>query len=137
MTDAQVDTTRSPFYEWLDHATIRDVVHRALALPVGERLILLKGLIPTLVDELGEVAVEQFLDDLATKAHRYREALTHPGQGGATRETRGETLGGPTPEGEVHVDVARDSRRPGGRALERQAEAKLWAERPSFEASSE
>jgi hypothetical protein len=125
----QVDTTRSPFYEWLDHAAIRDLVHRAIALPVGERLTLLKGLIPSLVDDLGEIAVEQFLDELGTKAHRYREALTHRGIGGAMRETRGETLGGPTPDGEMHVDVARDPRRPGGRALERKAEAELWASR--------
>jgi hypothetical protein len=129
MTESYVDTNRSPFYEWLDHAAIRDLVHRALALPVGERLILLKGLIPSLVDDLGEVAVEQFLDELGTKAHRYREALTHPGVGGALRETPGEALGGPTPDGEMHVDVARDPRRPGGRALERKAEAELWASR--------
>jgi hypothetical protein len=127
--DARVDTTRSPFYEWLDHAAIRELLHQAVALPVGERLILLKGLIPSLVDDLGEIAVEQFLSELGTKAHRYREAISHPGVGGAGRETRGETIGGPTPDGEVHVDVARDPRRPGGRALERKAEAELWAAR--------
>ena len=97
--DARVDTTRSPFYEWLDHAAIRELLHQAVALPVGERLILLKGLIPSLVDDLGEIAVEQFLSELGTKAHRYREAMTHPGVGGAGRETRGETIGGPTPYG--------------------------------------
>jgi hypothetical protein len=54
--DARVDTTRSPFYEWLDHAAIRGLLHQAVALPVGERLILLKGLVPSLVDDLGEIA---------------------------------------------------------------------------------
>lgn len=121
-----VDARHSPFYAWLDNAAIRTLVQGALALPPGERLVLIKGLIPSLVDDLGDVAVEAFLDEVRTKARRYTEALTHPGEGGATRSTPGEPLGGPIPTGEAHLAGARDPRRPGGRALERAWEAALW-----------
>ena len=122
-----VDMARSPFYAWLDHESIRNLVHAALALPVGERLVLIKGLIPGLVDALGLAAVEAFLDEIRVKARRYEEALAHPGEGSATRVTASEQLGGPTPGGEVHLAGTRDPRRPGGRALERQWEAELWS----------
>ena len=121
-----VDAHRSPFYAWLDHAAIRELVHGALALPVGERMVLIKGLIPGLVDDAGHREVDEFLDELRTKARRYAEAVAHPGEGGATRLTEGEPLGGPVPEGEAHLEGTRDPRRPGGRALERQWEAALW-----------
>ena len=123
-----VDTHRSPFYAWLDHAAIRELVHSALALPAGERMVLIKGLIPGLVEESGIDAVDTFLEDVRTKARRYAEALAHPGEGGASRETSGEPLGGPTPDGHVHLPGARDASRAGGRALEREWEATLWNE---------
>lgn len=125
-----VDARHSPFYAWLDNAAIRALVHGALSLPPGERLVLIKGLIPGLVDDIGDAAVEAFLDELRTKARRYAEAVAHPGEGGATRSTSGEPLGGPIPGGggEAHLSGTRDPRRPGGRALERQWEAAFWNE---------
>lgn len=125
-----VDARSSPFYAWLDHATLRDLVRRARALPPGERLVLLKALIPGLIEDLGDQPVQEFLDELRTKADRYAEAVAHPGRGGATRRTPGELLGGPVPwpEGHLHLGGARDPRRPGGRALERQWEAARWEE---------
>lgn len=121
-----IDTTRSPFYAWLDHESIRGLVNAALGLPTGERLVLMKGLVPGLVDELGLAPFDAFLDELRVKARRYDEALSHPGEGSATRETASEPLGGPTPHGEAHLVGTRNPRRPGGRALERRWEAELW-----------
>ena len=122
-----IDTTRSPFYTWLDHESIRNLVLAALALPVGERLVLMKGLVPGLVDDLGLDAFDAFLSEIRVKAQRYDEALSHPGEGAATRVTASEPLGGPTPHGEAHLVGMRNPRRPGGRALERRWEAELWS----------
>lgn len=118
--------TTSPFYEWLDHGRIRTLLHEVGALRPGERLVLLKGLVPALVESLGFEETEAFLTELATKARRYEEARTHPGEGRLHRETPGERLGGPTPAGHVHLANTRDPDRPGGRAAERTREAGIW-----------
>ena len=123
-----VDAKQSPFYAWIDHATIRDLVCGALALSAGERLVLIKGLIPSLVDDVGEAALVRFFDEMRIKAQRYAEAIAHPGEGGATRSTASEPLGGPIEQGEARLPGTRDPRRPGGRALERQWEAEFWNE---------
>lgn len=123
-----VDARQSPFYAWLDHATIRDLVRGALELSAGERLVLIKGLIPSLVDDIGEVALDRFLDEMRIKVQRYAEALAHPGEGSAARNTASEPLGGPIEHGEARLPGTRDPRRPGGRALERQWEAEFWNE---------
>lgn len=122
-----VDARTSPFYEWLDHDAIRALVHRALDLTPGERFVLVKGLIPGLVDAVGVGEVETFLDEVRTKARRYQEARTHPGEGLESREVPGERLGGPTPEGHAHIDGFRDPDRPGGPAAERAQEREAWA----------
>lgn len=88
--------------------------------------MLIKALIPGLVNQVGAAALDSFLVELGIKVHRYAEAIAHPGEGGATRRNPSEPLGGPTPEGEMHLRGTRDPRRPGGRALERQWEADLW-----------
>jgi hypothetical protein len=121
-----VDARHSPFYAWLDHATIRELIQGALDLSAGERLVLIKGLVPGLIDDVGEEAFEAFLDELRVKARRYTEAVAHPGEGGATRCTPSEPLGGPIRGGEAHLGGTRDPRRPGGRALEREWEAALF-----------
>jgi hypothetical protein len=126
--DDQVDVLHSPYYEWLDTDRIRDLVRRATALPVGERFVLMKALIPSLVAEAGLPCVEQLTVELLIKAQRYEEARAHPGQGGATRAVPGETIGGPTPSGEEHVGGPRDPRRPGGRHEEREWERAAWSE---------
>lgn len=116
----------SPFYQWLDHSRIRTLVHEVNALHPGERLVLLKGIIPALVTAFGADETEAFLRELATKAQRYDEALQHPGEGRLQRETPGEALGGPTPNGHRHLGGTRDPDRPGGRAAEREEEAAVW-----------
>lgn len=121
-----MDFPTSPFYQWLDHARIRQLVHEIGALHPGERLVLLKGIVPGLVAALGLNETEAFLGELATKARRYDEAERHPGEGRLERETPGEPLGGPTPAGHRHGAESRDADRPGGRAAERVREAGLW-----------
>jgi hypothetical protein len=123
-----VDARHSPFYAWLDHAAIRELVQGALNLSAGERLVLIKGLVPGLIDDIGDAAFEGFLDEVRVKARRYAEAVAHPGEGGAARRTASEPLGGAIIHGEAHLPGTRDPRRPGGRALERQWEAAFWNE---------
>jgi len=123
-----VDARHSPFYAWIDHVAIRALVRAAVDLPAGERLVLIKGLIPGLVDDIGVAAFESFLDEVRIKAQRYAEAVAHPGEGGATRRIASEPLGGPVRDGEAHLPGTRDPRRPGGRALERQWETAFWDE---------
>lgn len=125
-----VDSRKSPFYSWLDRPTIRNLVREARALSPGERLVLIKGLIPGLVEDMGVASVRAFLEELDTKAERYAEAVANPGRGGATRLTPSERLGGPVPgrRAHFHLEGRRDPRRPGGRALEREWESAAWAE---------
>ncbi|MGH7649102.1 MAG: hypothetical protein ACREND_13380 [Gemmatimonadaceae bacterium] len=123
-----VDKKHSPFYMWLDNVEIRRLVLQAEALTAGQRLVLIKGLIPGLVEAMGEAAVESFLGELLIKTQRFAEAVDHPGQGSATRLIPGEPLGGPVPAGEVHLPGTRNPRRPGGRAMEREWETALWEE---------
>ena len=126
-SDERVDARHSRFYEWLDNAAIRQLVHNFLELSVGERLVLLKGLVPELVTSMGLAEFDAFLAELQIKAHRFQEASDHPGEGRALRTTPGEQLGGPTPTGHEHLPITRDPDRPGGRAAERAVESELWA----------
>jgi hypothetical protein len=121
-----VDATRSPFYAWLDSTTIRELVQRADDLSAGELLVMIKGLLPRLIDDIGTAAFERFLDELRVKGQRYAEAVAHPGEGSAARRTPSEPLGGPITHGQAHLPGTRDPRRPGGRAGERRLEADFW-----------
>ena len=125
-SEAGVDAQQSPFYEWLDNATIRELVHQTLELSAGERLVLIKGLVPGLVRALGIAEFEAFLSEITIKARRFQEAVDHPGEGRAFRLTQGEELGGPTPAGHDHLAIARDPDARGAREAERAIEGELW-----------
>jgi len=129
-SEGPVDARRSPFYDWIDNAAIRDLVHRSHEVSAGERLVLIKGLVPGLVKSMGVVAFDAFLAEVSVKAHRFQEALDHPGDGRVVRATPGEQLGGPTPGGHDHIPVARDPDRAGARAAARAIEAELWSAIP-------
>ena len=124
--DAPVDAQHSPFYEWLDNATIRELVHRSLELSAGERLVLIKGLVPGLVEAMGVGEFDAFLTEIAVKARRFQEAVDHPGEGRAFRVTPGEELGGPMPAGHDHMPTAREPDQRGARAADRAHEGELW-----------
>ena len=70
-----------PSYDWLDHQEIRDLVNQANDVDPGERLVLLRGLVPGLVDALGPAGFDEFIDELRTNARRYDEARTRPVDG--------------------------------------------------------
>lgn len=124
--EAGVDARHSPFYEWLDNATIRQLVHRSLELSAGERLVLVKGLVPGLVEAMGLAEFEAFLVEVALKARRFQEAVDHPGEGRTFRATPGEELGGPRPAGHDHLPIAREPDHRGAREAERVIESELW-----------
>jgi hypothetical protein len=100
---------------------------RAAELSAGERLILIKGLVPGLVEEIGLGQFHAFLAEIATKARRFQEAVDHPGEGRASRTTAGEELGGPTPAGHEHLAIAREPDCRGAREAERVIETELWS----------
>ncbi|HEX5438146.1 MAG TPA: hypothetical protein VFW98_13355 [Gemmatimonadaceae bacterium] len=50
--------------------------------------MLIKGLIPVLIDDMGDEAVHAFLEGLATKAQRSAEAVANPGHGSAPPTAR-------------------------------------------------
>src|SRR5690349_12563489 len=124
--DAGVDARRSPFYEWMDNAAIRELVHAIRELSAGEQLVLIKGLIPGLVSAMGLAEFDAFLSEISTKARRFQEAVDHPGEGRELRATPGEELGGPTPAGHLHLPTARDPSHRGAREAERVTERELW-----------
>lgn len=117
-----------PFYAWLNHEGIRALVHDAGRLEPGERLVLIKGLVPGLVEALGIDEFDNFMAELRAKARRFEEARANPGSGHDARQSPGESLGGPTPDGHQHLDGHRNSHRPGGRDAERREEADAWRE---------
>lgn len=82
--------TTSPETAWMNHPAIRDLVDRATALALEERITLVKGLIPGIADALSEEEYEQFATFIRLKGERYLEAKAHPGEGRAERLTPGE-----------------------------------------------
>ncbi|MDQ6758467.1 MAG: hypothetical protein M3Z32_01220 [Acidobacteriota bacterium] len=131
----QVDARHSPFYEWLDNARIRELVHRSLELSAGERLVLIKALVPGLIETMGVSEFEAFLGEVAIKGRRFQEAVDHPGEGRKWRVTPGEELGGPAPGGHDHIAMSRDPSERGAREAEREIEADLWVRRGESEPS--
>jgi hypothetical protein len=82
--------TTSRQTEALNHPAIRDLVNAANALPLGDRVTLLKALIPEVAREMSPREFEATMVDLRLKGERYYDALTHPGQGREFRHVMGE-----------------------------------------------
>ncbi|HEX3158641.1 MAG TPA: hypothetical protein VHQ45_08990 [Gemmatimonadaceae bacterium] len=82
--------TTSRETEMLDHATLRKLVEVANALPLADRLTLLKALIPGVTREMAPRDFEGLLAELRLKGQRFYDATFHPGQGRATRHVMGE-----------------------------------------------
>ena len=74
----------------LDHPTLRRLVNEVDALPLPERLTLLKGLIPGVARHMSPKDFEAFILELRLKGERYYDAKQHPGQGRADRHVLGE-----------------------------------------------
>ncbi|MEJ7813311.1 MAG: hypothetical protein WKG32_23085 [Gemmatimonadaceae bacterium] len=82
--------TTSKETDWMNHPVLRKMVEQANTLTLAERLTLIKGLVPGIVDQLSEREYEGLMHDLRLKGERYREAKTHPGEGRSQRQTLGE-----------------------------------------------
>jgi hypothetical protein len=82
--------TTSRQTEDLNHPALRELVNGANALPLGDRITLLKALIPELARELSPREFEAVMVDLRLKGERFYDALTHPGQGRDARHVMGE-----------------------------------------------
>ncbi len=74
----------------LNHPVIRDLVQRANALALNDRLTLLKGLMPSVAKEMHPRDFEGLIVELRLKGERVYDALAHPGEGRATRNVMGE-----------------------------------------------
>ena len=82
--------TTSKETDWMNHPVLRTLVDRANRLTLAERVTLLKGLIPGIVNELSPTEFDGLIAELRMKGERFLEAKSHPGQGRATRQVPGE-----------------------------------------------
>jgi hypothetical protein len=82
--------TTSPETDWMDHPHLRKLVLEINALPVAERLTLMKGLVPGLAREMSDQELERFVNIVRLKGERFHEAQSHPGEGRLSRERPGE-----------------------------------------------
>ena len=82
--------TTSRETEGLDHPTLRRLVDEADALPLAERLTLLKGLVPSIARQMSPIEFESFIHELRLKGERFYDATLHPGKGRADRHVIGE-----------------------------------------------
>ena len=74
----------------LDHAALRRLVNEANALPLVDRITLLKGLVPGVAREIAPREFEGLIVELRLKGQRFYEASLHPGQGHEARRIIGE-----------------------------------------------
>jgi len=82
--------TTSRQTEALDFPHLRAIVDAVQALPLADRLTVLKALIPSIVCDVRPDEFEAVLCELRLKGERWYEAAANPGEGRATRETPGE-----------------------------------------------
>lgn len=82
--------TTSPETDDLDHPALRRLVNETNALPLADRLALLKGLVPGLARDMPPREFESLIVQLRLKGERFYEAVLHPGQGHKARRVIGE-----------------------------------------------
>ena len=82
--------TTSPETNELDHPALRAIVLAAEALPLADRLALLKGLVPIVARDLSPIEFEALVLELRMKGERFYDATQHPGEGRARRRVMGE-----------------------------------------------
>ena len=74
----------------LNFKVLRLLVDSANALPLADRITLLKGLIPGTAQDLTHAEFRAMMQELVLKGDRWYEAVNHPGEGRATRSVMGE-----------------------------------------------
>ena len=82
--------TTSEETEGLNFPELRAMVDAVHAMPIADRITLMKALIPSLTQQLLPTEFEAFLCELRLKGERWYEAEAHPGHGRLTREIPGE-----------------------------------------------
>ena len=82
--------TTSRETDQLDHPTLRRLVTEIEALPLDDRVTLLKGLIPVVARDLSPKDFDGLVLELRLKGERFYDATLHPGQGRAQRHVIGE-----------------------------------------------
>jgi hypothetical protein len=82
--------TTSRQTEDLNHPAIRELVNAANAMPLSDRVTLLKALIPEIAREMSPREFEAAMVELRLKGERFYDAMSHPGQGRTTRHVMGE-----------------------------------------------
>lgn len=74
----------------LNHSVLRRLVDEVATLPLADRMTLLKGLIPGTARQISQCEFAALMAELFLKGERVYEALSHPGEGRATRLVIGE-----------------------------------------------
>ena len=74
----------------LNHPVLRGLVDAANAMPVADRVTLLKALIPGVAREVTPRDFEGLIVELRLKGERFYDAVNHPGRGRKTRHVMGE-----------------------------------------------
>lgn len=82
--------TTSRETEGLNLPALQQLVHEANALTLADRVTLLKAMIPGVALEMTPRDFEGLILELRGKGERFIDALTHPGEGRAKRQTVGE-----------------------------------------------
>lgn len=82
--------TTSNETDQLNLPTLRRLVKEAEALPIDDRVTLLKGLIPVVARDLSPKEFESLAVELRLKGERFYDASLHPGKGRADRHVIGE-----------------------------------------------
>ncbi|MDQ4080200.1 MAG: hypothetical protein M3125_05520 [Gemmatimonadota bacterium] len=82
--------TTSRETDWMNHPVIRKLVDEANRLSLAERITLVKGLIPSIANQLSPREFEGFVAELQLKGDRFHEAQSQKGEGRAARQVPGE-----------------------------------------------
>ena len=82
--------TTSRETEDLNHPVLRRLVGEINALPIADRMTLLKALIPGVAAGVSPRDFEGLVFELRLKGERFYDAVAHPGQGRKARHVMGE-----------------------------------------------
>ncbi|MDO8502000.1 MAG: hypothetical protein Q7S20_09150 [Gemmatimonadaceae bacterium] len=74
----------------LNHSMLRELVGAANAMPLADRITLLKALVPGIAREMTPRDFEGLMVELRLKGERFYDAVTHPGEGRDSRHVMGE-----------------------------------------------
>lgn len=69
---------------------LRELVGAANAMPLADRITLLKALVPGIAREMTPRDFEGLMVELRLKGERFYDAVTHPGEGRDSRHVMGE-----------------------------------------------